>query len=505
LLKNVKVDSHSAPFFFDIDNDGDLDLLLGSLAGKVSVYERANMSGQEIFINIEELQNSDESLMQLSIDLRLQQTVPFVSRFSSGNASFNVVVFGSSFGGIAQYSYFTNKTCHVCNLRYNGHLSQLKTSYINNISRSQYYQVFTGFRCMLPICKPENPADRWQVSSVAGPCNKIGLDYTLRNLTSFQGKTAACEDYILNRNDSWCNSTNEFSSFSPAHKGGKITVIRGYLNSKIMNSGVCIIITDPITSSGPLCMGQATCVCSDGSRKFLPCISHEDCEAHMPGSSIQVLPEYSNQFAHSSGMAPFISFPSVGAKDFIAFSESNNNYLVVANFWSGCGARGYEQDSFVYKVNYNIRTYSIHQRFRTTGARGLHMTFRLLNSSISNVTVRKIYLFVANFRDRYDLQTESKVYEWTTSADSCIKSAGLPECAIEGRLSFSESIITEGAVGWLQFVPPGRMPDQEFLIPISSRSALSVSVPSPAYQLRMVAQTLIPVPHIQAAQVLYRS
>ena len=273
-------------------------------------------------------------------------------------------------------------------------------------------------------------------------------------------------------------------------------MMRGQLNSKVFNAGTCIQSASSAGLVAVACNGKSNCVCSDGSRNLLPCSVDADCPGQTAGSVLQVLPEYANDFAQSSGMAPWISVPSIGAKDFDVFSVKNEDYLVVANYWSGC-PRGYEQDSFIYRVFYNTRNFSLQQRFRTFGAHDVSVVFRSVNVSEPNITSTKIYLLVANYRSNYDLQANSQVYEWVQMADTC----SAEESCLETQSGFtlSVSILTQGAVRWLQYTLPGAPTSQAYIVPLSSRSVLDFSVPSSTYML--MVGNLSPIPQIRSAQV----
>ena len=489
-FSDIDVGAHSAPSFFDVNGDGQKDLILGCLAGNLSVYLRSNSTSRGVFFK------SQSGASPLAVDVVGEQSSPFVVHLSLNNA---LLAVGSSLGRVDlfEFSSGSSRSCNVCNFRYFGNLLPLRPNSANNISIQEYFRVFTGFRCMIPQCIPEDSSRRWQPSSTVDPCNRINIDYSmLPPVITVAGRTEVCEEYFLNTNDSWCNTTFTRQGYIPGHRGGKITVMRGQLNSKVFNAGTCIQSASSAGLVAVACNGKSNCVCSDGSRNLLPCSVDADCPGQTAGSVLQVLPEYANDFAQSSGMAPWISVPSIGAKDFDVFSVKNEDYLVVANYWSGC-PRGYEQDSFIYRVFYNTRNFSLQQRFRTFGAHDVSVVFRSVNVSEPNITSTKIYLLVANYRSNYDLQANSQVYEWVQMADTC----SAEESCLETQSGFtlSVSILTQGAVRWLQYTLPGAPASQAYIVPLSSRSVLDFSVPSSTYML--MVGNLSPIPQIRSAQV----
>jgi hypothetical protein len=111
-----------------------------------------------------------------------------------------------------------------------------------------------------------------------------------------------------------------------------------------------------------------------------------------------------------------------------------------------------------------------------------------------------VFLLVANFRGRYDLQTESQVYEWVDVARPC----DLPEqhcLRVQSGFSLSASVTTQGAIRWLEYLPPGNSPNQPLVVPLCSRSALSLRVSAVAYTLQV--DHLAPVPRIRMSQVIH--
>ena len=129
--------------------------------------------------------------------------------------------------------------------------------------------------------------------------------------------------------------------------------------------------------------------------------------------------------------APFMQFPGAGALHAEPLAIEGQQFVAVANHFSGCEPNGYEQDSVLYRVNYTTGTYERHQSFSTTGA-GSMRAFSRTAAGPAGEAVTKQYLWVASRRNRFGPTTQSTLYQWTRYATA----AGAGQCAASNETCY---------------------------------------------------------------------
>lgn len=94
LLTNTDLGANAAPFLYDIDEDGDLDLFVGSNSGKVAYFENTGDSSSAQFSLVNDFFGA------IDVSTRLQgESIPVLFRDSSGTTMF----VGSNLRGVIQY------------------------------------------------------------------------------------------------------------------------------------------------------------------------------------------------------------------------------------------------------------------------------------------------------------------------------------------------------------------------------------------------------------------
>jgi len=172
--------------------------------------------------------------------------------------------------------------------------------------------------------------------------------------------------------------------------------------------------------------------------------------------------------------APFMQFPGAGALHAEPLAIEGQQFVAVANHFSGCEPNGYEQDSVLYRVNYTTGTYERHQSFSTTGA-GSMRAFSRTAAGPAGEAVTKQYLWVASRRNRFGPTTQSTLYQWTryataagagqcaASNETCYLPAGVAPSS--GRFVLKHAVTSTAALKWLPLsVSPDASDDLHVLL-----------------------------------------
>eukprot|EP00960_Hanusia_phi_P011677 340629-Hanusia_phi.AAC.8 len=206
-----------------------------------------------------------------------------------------------------------------------------------------------------------------------------------------------------------CNSGNP-SSFS-------VVALAGIsLNSTFARAGNYIQIEDEIMMLTTL--NQQTQYCLPNSQTIVSYPNNKlvvqrgissSASNHPNGIAVYFLPKgvYS-----SVAPQPYLQLPGTGIMDFVHFRDSDRDYIMCANYFSGCNITGYDQESLIFSVDFENRTYDIHQRIATQGGLELLLFNRTLHDLNGDVTT-KIYVAVANHKSNSGNSVQSQLFEWT--------------------------------------------------------------------------------------------
>jgi hypothetical protein len=126
---------------------------------------------------------------------------------------------------------------------------------------------------------------------------------------------------------------------------------------------------------------------------------------------------------------PVATIATSGANDWEHFTIGDNNYLVVANYYSNTG--GYNIPSRIYKWNITSKTFVQIQELATNGA------FDCEYFAIGN----DHYLAIANYYDGTTYNINSRIYKWNPETEQF----GTPQ-----------AIPTKYATGWKHFTVNGQ-------------------------------------------------
>ena len=232
------------------------------------------------------------------------------------------------------------------------------------------------------------------------------------------------------------------------------------------------------------CNGRMSCQCTDGMNKGNPCLRQSQCLGHMPGSKLHIMQEN----VREQNPLPEFQLPVVGAKDFSVLTIDQEHYIAVSNHKSGCGSLSYEQDSALYRVNFRFKNYTLHQSFLTKGSMSLMPFYRDVDVD-TNTRVRRLYMLVANYRDRYGLVTKSSLYQWTTEevpSNMCTANASDNNCLSPSKRGHHASYFAKklefDTVGALSWIPIPQESYGPIFIQISSRHNQQSSTQSKAYR-----------------------
>jgi hypothetical protein len=305
------------------------------------------------------------------------------------------------------------------------------------VNLSDYIKVFTRFRSRVAVCHPCANGTSPQACSqlITRPCHGIASKYN-----KFPTLSEGCTSYDLSIADGSEGSCSEARGpLAPCRRNGHITVARRQLNTVAERNGICKM-DDPNTQAIIPCPVDKTkrlysCSCLYGTEEYSLCGSDRDCRSHQPGTALSILP---SSMLGQEDATPLIKLPSLGAKHAVLLEIADDRYVAVANHNAGCGARGYAQDSFLYKFDFDSRTYRLHQRLRTQGAHGL-ATFARQNHDIAGNLQTRTYLLNANMRQEHSLLARSSIYQWTQSGaaaqrpQNCSMLGGI--AAVDGGVS----------------------------------------------------------------------
>jgi len=580
---NITTSAFSKPIFADVDADGLPDLLLGGLDGSIKVFLQENMSsiatsfsrygrtaaiamsvpGGDTHAVPTVLDYNGDGMQDVLVGSNNGLAYAFVMTatnpiaFAEGVQLKNFSVFGSSSPCVLDYNndgvidiiighsfgdflVFLQNTSAPDPMTFSPMTSTPLYKEAIVITKSDYLKVFTGFRCSRGKCK-NCKTSRVECGSTA--CHGINPDYTSKNGSSLLSNN--CQEYFISDVDpvvgSCCRSAG--AQLAPCRRNGHITVLRRQLGTRSPSNGICRY-DDPSTQEILLCadiIGERVygCSCRGGTEQYKSCTVDLDCKSHKPGTSLFILP--SSLALH--GQTPLVQLPSLGAKDAELFEIGDEHFVAVANHFSGCGARGFEQDSFLYKVDLSSGQYTLHQRLLTQGSHGIATLKEITFDLVGNMQT-STYLLFASLRAQHSLLAHSSVYKWTQSptgepvvncsslggievqdglvccpsrcgptcgnSTSCqgsccihnivLQSCEMAEvpctCAIRGRcrsnpvrsvgqLELVADLVTSSAVGWTVFesdVPSGIK--QTYLMPVSSSAVHQLPSASKLYNLK---------------------
>eukprot|EP00960_Hanusia_phi_P037907 753179-Hanusia_phi.AAC.4 len=112
---------------------------------------------------------------------------------------------------------------------------------------------------------------------------------------------------------------------------------------------------------------------------------------------------------------PFLQLPALGPQSFTPFSMNSRDYIAIANQFEGMEgnehSEQYEKDSYIYQVDYDLKTISFVQAIPTAGAYLFDFLTVTQDSSDSH------FLTVANLRGFQGFETASKIYKWVNPSD----------------------------------------------------------------------------------------
>lgn len=136
-LVGLDVDNNAAPFLFDMDNDGDLDLLVGNEAGKVFYYKNSSTTNPNFT-----LENNNFGGINVKLGGSRGNSVPYAFR---NNGDINLFV-GSEEFGVYHYDSISKITSLASNLQVTlgtgtvvpGGADQTPFGLINKAGRNQY-------------------------------------------------------------------------------------------------------------------------------------------------------------------------------------------------------------------------------------------------------------------------------------------------------------------------------------------------------------------------------
>eukprot|EP00960_Hanusia_phi_P070740 767382-Hanusia_phi.AAC.6 len=465
-----------APSFIDLDKNNKSEIVIGTEQGKILILAAENLSSAMTYpgLNIETPKYLDFSNLSTlgsrsspaGIDFNGDGLVDIISGHSLGDVevfvqqeSDHALVKSAPCRGAEE----TNAT-HVCGF------SSLnsETEGLRFLQSSAYLKVFTGFRCMRPVCNCTVTSD----FCASIPCH--GIDDFYR----FTGtKYGICEDYVPSQvPGSCCKDPGPMGFFGPCRVPGQITVLRGQNGTKAADAGNCVYqeADNPL----PLpCNNRSGCFCSAGARQGMSCVESLDCPAHMPGTSLIVLPV--TVALHKSN--PIIELPSLGAKDVAGFEIQNRTFVAIANYNSGCMSRGYNQESFIYEIDVALKRYSKLQNILTEGALGLTQ-FSASASNIDGTETVSQYLFVANSRKEQSTLASSDLFVWTEGKTFCVEAG--PHCNLQSKTREKFQLQTQvelyNVLRWTKFTG---FDNTTYLIPVSSISSNSLISKSYLYTL----------------------
>jgi len=494
----LNVSNFSAPTFFDLDDDGTEDLVMGDITGQLHLFKMDPLS--RLFFPFPIPANGSVPLADTIFGLKSSGIgCSPVFHDLDGDGHFEIVL-GHSFGNV-EIHHFESSTGVGCSLLANGCVvasleefppRSTEEESPSTISLFEYETVFTGFRCMKPRC--EN-CTKSAPECAQKACFGIDSDYIDTGRT-----TSDCEDWVPLEpadGDSCCDYSVD-GYFKPCRQPGYITVQRAMRGTPALLDGLCVGSTLDETA----CNGRDGCICTDGMNKESSCKDDSGCMGHMPGSQLYIMLEDVKE----QNLLPVFQLPGTGSKDFVFIQVHGENFIAVSNYDSGCGHLSYEQDSVIYRIDFDTNTYERHQNFLTKGVIGLQPFFR--DVVVSPVlTVRRLYMLAANYRSRYGLTTKSTLYQWTKEtvvSPFCDASPSHSLCKLpygdgeqKGYFVQKYQFDSVGAIGWIQIPQQNQEP---IFVQISSRSDIESSTASKAY--RFIDHRPRPRPIIQGKQVV---
>lgn len=469
ILLTTSVSSHSAPTVWDVDGDNDLDVVVGSSDGRLYLFER---SGPDI---VDFVLRSPTSVQGLPIESLGERSSPaFFDLNGYGNET--ALCLGHILGDAVLYKQETAGWVEMGP----GSESVLGEEAVRLLHREDFYKVFTGFGCMRGVCNDCSSASPLRCQN--DNCNGINSDFS-----TISPRSSNCISYYDANPESTydiCCEPGLHGSFRPCRRSGHITVERAMRDTLAAEPGACIF--EDASASGLItiasCDGQDRCICSGGSNDGQDCRTDRGCQAHNPGTRLYIVPE---DVLAANDHKPILELPTLGAKDFVPLEIEQTKLVVVANHFSGCGARGFNLDSVVYVVNYDDREYYMQHSFSSSGASGI-LPFTREEEGVDGEIKTRQFLLLANYRDQYDLTTVSTLYEWiqpeqptcgNESANCTAEEPGQKDTA--SAFIVADSIMTDGAIRWIQF--DSDILGKQRFVAVSSATGRSIYTESPVY------------------------
>jgi len=494
-ILQLNVSNFSAPTFFDLDGDGTEDLIVGDYTGHVHLFKMDPVS--RLYSPFPTPANGSTRTIFGLKSTGLRSSPLFYDIDDDG---YFELILGHSFGNVEIFR-FESSPGVGCTPLESGCLFVLLEEFPqrstnegspSTISLHEYETVFTGFRCMKPRC---GNCTLSGIECANKACFGIDLDYVNTGRTRLN-----CEDWVPlepEDGDTCCDYASD-GYFKPCRQPGYMTVQRAMQGTTALLDGLCV----GGISDESACNGRDGCICTDGMNKEKPCMNNSHCMGHMPGSQLYIMLED----VKKQNPLPVFQLPVTGAKDFSFFQVHDENYFAVSNYESGCGHLSYEQDSVIYRVNFDTNSYELHQNFLTKGVVGLHPFSRDVIIS-PYLTVRRLYMLTANYRSRFGLTTKSTLLQWnkeTVVSPFCDANPSHRLCKLpygdgeqKGYFVQKHQFDSVGAIGWIQIPQKNQEPT---FVQISSRSDIKSSTPSKAY--RFIDNRPLPLPVIHGKQVI---